>query len=170
MSAEDRFFAIGVRRHDELLTTLTDLEQVGRDDPGAQYPAEAIALQASIWRYLRAYGRRDEHGQVDTTVTQPIKPWRPSPAQLAAHAAGLPIPPDEEDSAVDGEFDREIPERVIGGDRADVVASADPAALIAGAGLDLENDGSVAGGASECGGQVLAGEHAPTVEGTGRER
>lgn len=95
MSAEAAFFLVGARRHDELLSTLFDLEQVGRDHPGAQYPAQAIELQAAVWEFLKAYGRRGEDGQVDEKLPSGIVAWRPSAAQLEAHTAGLPVPPDE---------------------------------------------------------------------------
>ncbi|MCW2496587.1 hypothetical protein [Jatrophihabitans sp.] len=166
MSAGAAYFLVGSRRHDALLEVLADLEAVQLGYPDELLPAAAIQLQASVWEYLKAYGRRDEHGQVDETVTPAIEPWRPSAAQLEAHAAGLPVPPDDEDQA-SGQRNGEVTDLVapVGGAEVQVLRGQRP--LGGATDLGLQDDGLTTGVADERGGLLGAVEgtgHAPTVE------
>jgi len=97
MSVHSDLFAVGARHHDDLLQILVDLEAVAVAHQDGEHPREADQLLRSIWPFLKAYGRRDHRGVVDEDIALPPVPWVPSAAQLAAHAAGLPIPPDEDD-------------------------------------------------------------------------
>lgn len=164
MSAEAGYFRVGARRHDAVLQILGDLEAVQLGYPDELVPEQAIKLQASLWEYLKAYGRRDERGCVDEQVTPAIQQWRPSPAQAAAHAAGLPVPPDEKDQAL--LLLRDEPADVVAAVlAADVSTALDPRPLVGGASLDLEDDGGAAGLAGELGGADLAVDgHGSTVE------
>jgi hypothetical protein len=56
---------MALRRHDELLAVLADLEAVQFGYPDELVPSTAIELQAAIWEFLTAYGRRNAEGAVD---------------------------------------------------------------------------------------------------------
>jgi len=99
---EDELWTTGHRHHDSLLKVLVELEAAQKAHPDDLYPLEATRLQAAIWEFLKSRGRRDYRGVVDEDIALPPVPWVPSAAQLAAHAAGLPVPPDEEDQADHG--------------------------------------------------------------------
>lgn len=92
------FRQIGDRTHDDVLRLLQQLEAVQAAHPGTRYPTAAVDVLTAGWRWLQSYGRRDERGRVDEGNAELPEPWRPTVEQLAAHAAGLPIPPDREDN------------------------------------------------------------------------
>lgn len=58
---------IGHARHAELIALLDDLDSV--EDTHGTLNHTAHTLRAAIWPFLQAYGVRDEHGSVDTTLT-----------------------------------------------------------------------------------------------------
>lgn len=95
MTAEAMYFLTGGRHHDVLLEVLKDLESVQLGYPDELVPDQAIRLQAGIWEWLKAYGRRDVDGSIDETYTPPLEAWRPSSLQVAAQATGLPVPADD---------------------------------------------------------------------------
>jgi len=95
MSVESDLFTVGVQHHDALLRVLDHLEQAQTAHPDDRYPEVAIQLQASVWEFLKAFGRRALDGGVDEDPAVEPVPWEPSAAQLAAQDAGLPIPADE---------------------------------------------------------------------------
>ena len=100
MSMEAELFLVGWRRHDGLLLLLAELEKVQAGHPDDRYPDQAIWLQAGIWDFLKAYGRRDMHGSLDEDIIPAPQAWRPSAAQQTAFEAGLPIPDDDDPTTV----------------------------------------------------------------------
>ena len=77
MSVHDQLFALGHRHHDQVLALLGDLEKVQAEHPDDRYPVEVLRLQAALWEWLKAFGRRDVHGVVDEEPAPVIKAWRP---------------------------------------------------------------------------------------------
>jgi len=77
MSVHDDLFRVAELHQSDLLRLLTALEAAELAAEGERLPGEADALKRAVWPFLKAYGRRDEHGSVDESIDEPARAWRP---------------------------------------------------------------------------------------------
>ena len=69
-------FRVAELHQSSLLRLLAALEAAEAAAVGGRLPREADALKRAVWPFLKAYGRRDEHGSVDEAVDVMPKRWR----------------------------------------------------------------------------------------------
>ena len=76
MNVHADLFRVAELHQSSLLAVLAALE-AARTAEGERLPGEADALKRAVWPFLKAYGRRDEHGSVDESILEQPRAWRP---------------------------------------------------------------------------------------------
>ena len=76
MAVHADLFRVAEAHQSSLLRLLAALEVAEAAAAGGRLPREADALKRVVWPFLKAYGRRDEHGSVDESIDVMPKRWR----------------------------------------------------------------------------------------------
>ena len=77
MNVHNDLFRAAELHQSSLIRLLGALEAAEAAAEGERLPPVADALGKAVWPFLKAYGRRDEHGSVDESIAVMPKPWRP---------------------------------------------------------------------------------------------